>query len=137
VPAVAFYEWKALDGGKQPMAIAPASGEAMAFAGIWENWRGEGDEVVRTFAIVTTEANAPMRAVHDRMPVILAPDDWAEWLEGDDPGRADAAGAGRPAAVLAVSKAVNTPRNNGRSCWPSTSRHRTAAAVPDPRSSAR
>jgi putative SOS response-associated peptidase YedK len=113
VPAVAFYEWKVQDGVKQPMAIAPASGEAMAFAGIWESWRGEGDEVVRTFAVVTTEANAPMRAVHDRMPVILAPDDWAEWLESDDP-----AALMRPAPdgllrFWPVSKAVNSPRNNG------------------------
>ena len=113
VPAVAFYEWKALDGGKQPVAIAPASGEAMAFAGIWENRRGEGDEIVRTFAVVTTEANGPTRAVHDRMPVILAPGDWAEWLEGDDP-----APLMRPAPddllrFWPVSKAVNSPRNNG------------------------
>ncbi len=68
VPADAFYEWKAEAGGKQPVAIAPATGDGMAFAGLWEHWRGEGDEVVRTFAIVTTDANAPMRAVHDRMP---------------------------------------------------------------------
>ena len=113
VPAVAFYEWKVQDGGKQPVAIAPASGEAMAFAGIWENWRGEGDEIVRTFAIITTGANAPMQAVHDRMPVILAPGDWTEWLEGDDP-----APLLRPAPAdllrfWPVSKAVNTPRNNG------------------------
>jgi putative SOS response-associated peptidase YedK len=46
-----------------------------------EHWRGEGDEIVQTFAIVTTDANTPMRAVHNRMPVILARDDWAEWLD--------------------------------------------------------
>jgi putative SOS response-associated peptidase YedK len=113
VPADAFYEWKAVDGGKQPTAIAPGSGEGMAFAGVWESWRGEGDEVVRTFAIVTTDANSPMRAVHDRMPVILAPDDWAGWLESDDP-----AALLRPAPddllrFWPVSKAVNSPRNNG------------------------
>jgi putative SOS response-associated peptidase YedK len=115
VPADAFYEWQALPGGgKQPIAIAPRSGEGMAFAGIWEGWRGEeGGEVVRTFAIVTTDANATMRTIHERMPVILAPDDWAEWLEGDDP-----AALLRPAPdgllrFWPVSKAVNSPRNNG------------------------
>jgi putative SOS response-associated peptidase YedK len=114
VPADAFYEWKAEAGGKRPMAIAPRSGEAMAFAGLWEGWRGgEGGEVVRTFAIVTTDANATTRVVHDRMPVILAPDDWAAWLEGDDP-----ATLLRPAPedllrLWPVSKAVNSPRNNG------------------------
>ncbi len=85
----------------------------MAFAGIWEGWRDEGGEVVRTFAIVTTDANATMRAVHDRMPVVLAPDDWAEWLEGED-----SAPLLRPAPddllrFWPVSKAVNSPRNNG------------------------
>ena len=113
VPAGAFYDWKAEPGGKQPMAIAPRSGEGMAFAGIWEGWRDEGGEVVRTFAIVTTDANATMRAVHDRMPVVLAPDDWAEWLEGED-----SALLLRPAPddllrFWPVSKAVNSPRNNG------------------------
>ena len=113
VPAVAFYEWKAEAGGKQPMAIAPASGEGMAFAGIWENWRGEGDEVVRTFAIVTTDANAPMRAVHDRMPVILAPDGWAEWLEGGDPAHLMRPAPDDLLRFWPVSRAVNSPRNNG------------------------
>ncbi len=102
VPADAFYEWKAEAGGKQPMAITPSSGDGMAFARIWEHWRGEGEEVVRTFAIVTTDANATMRAVHDRMPVILAPDDWAEWLERDGrPSGAAAVRARRSLAALA------------------------------------
>jgi putative SOS response-associated peptidase YedK len=113
VPANAFYEWKAEPGGKQPMAMAPRSGAGMAFAGLWEGWRGEGGEVVRTFAILTTDANAPMRAVHHRMPVILAPDDWTEWLEGDDP-----AALLRPAPddllrFWPVSRTVNSPWNNG------------------------
>ena len=113
VPADAFYEWKAEPGGKQPFAIARRDGEMLAFAGLWEHWRGEGDEVVRSFAILTTEANAPMRRVHDRMPVILAPADWSAWLEGPDPG-----GLLRPAPdevlrLWPVSRAVNAPRNNG------------------------
>ncbi|GAA0592900.1 SOS response-associated peptidase [Craurococcus roseus] len=113
VPADAFFEWKAEPGGKQPMAIAPASGDGMAFAGLWEHWRGEGDEVVRTFAIVTTDANAPMRAVHGRMPVILAEDDWAAWLECDDPARLLRPAPDDLLRFWPVSKAVNSPRNNG------------------------
>ena len=65
VPADAFYEWKVEEGGKQPVAIAPATGEGIALAGIWKHWRGESDEIVRTFAIITTDANAhvpPLRS---------------------------------------------------------------------------
>jgi putative SOS response-associated peptidase YedK len=113
VPADAFYEWKVEAGGKQPMAIAPAMGEGMAFAGIWEHWRGEGDEIARTFAIVTTDASAPMRAVHDRMPLILAPDDWAAWLEDEDPARLLRPAPDDLLRFWPVSKAVNSPRNNG------------------------
>ena len=114
VPAVAFYEWKAEAGGKQPVAIAPRSGEGMAFAGVWEGWRGEeGGEVVRTFAILTTDANAPMRAIHDRMPVVLAPDERAEWLEGEDPAALLRSAPDDLLRFWPVSKAVNSPRNNG------------------------
>jgi putative SOS response-associated peptidase YedK len=113
VPADAFYEWKVEEGGKQPMAIAPATGEGMAFAGLWESWRGEGDEIVRTFAIITTDANETMRAVHDRMPVILAPDDWAVWLEGDDQAPLLRPAPNDLLRFWPVSKAVNSPRNNG------------------------
>ena len=114
VPADAFYEWKVQPGGKQPMAIAPRSGEGMAFAGVWEGWRGEeGGEVVRTFAIVTTDANAPMRAIHDRMPVVLAAGDWPEWLEGDNPAALLRSAPDDLLRFWPVSKAVNSPRNNG------------------------
>ena len=70
-------------------------------------------EEIASCAIVTTSANGDVRFVHDRMPVVLAPGDWAEWLEGDDP-----AALLRPAPddllrFWPVSKAVNSPRNNG------------------------
>jgi len=113
VPADAFYEWKAEAGGKRPVAIAPRSGEGMAFAGLWEGWRGERGEVVRSFAILTTDANAPMRAIHDRMPVVLAPGDWAGWLEGDDPATLLRPAPDDLLRFWPVSKAVNSPRNNG------------------------
>ena len=115
VPADAFYEWQATAGGKQPYAIARQDGEPMAFAGLWDGWRSPDGEVVRTFAIVTTAANATMAPIHDRMPVILEPADWPVWL-GDAEG--DPAAPLRPAAdhvlrVWPVGRAVNSPRNNG------------------------
>jgi putative SOS response-associated peptidase YedK len=81
IPADAFYEWRALaGGGKQPYAIRSAGGELLAFAGIWDRWQGpEGP--LDTCAILTTTANAAMAPIHDRMPVILAREDHAAWLD--------------------------------------------------------
>ncbi len=101
--------------GKQPYAIARQDGAPLAFASLWEGWRGPDGEALRTFAILTTAANATMRQLHDRMPVILEPEDWPAWLgeaEGDLPSLLRPAGEGvlrhRP-----VSRAVNNVRNKG------------------------
>ena len=61
VPVETFYEWRTAPDGKQPYAIARRDGTPLAFAGIWEGWRSEDGEVLRTFAILTTSANATMR----------------------------------------------------------------------------
>jgi putative SOS response-associated peptidase YedK len=68
VPAAAFYEWKATPEGKVPHAIARADGEMLAFAGLWEGWRAPDGDVLRTFAIITTVANAQMSTPQSRMP---------------------------------------------------------------------
>ena len=102
-------------GGKQPYAIARRDGVPMAFAGLWEGWRAPDGSTMRTFAILTTAANATMSVLHDRMPVILEERDWPTWLgeaEGDAPALM------RPAAddvlhLWPVSRAVNSVRNNG------------------------
>ncbi len=94
VPADAFYEWKAMPDGKQPYAIARTDGAPLAFAGLWERWRSPEGETLRTFAIITTAANATMSAIHNRMPVIL------EAAEG-------------VVRMWPVSRAVNSVRNNG------------------------
>ncbi len=114
VPADAFYEWKAMPDGKQPYAIARRDGAPLAFAGVWEWWKAPDGELVRTFAILTTAANATMRVLHERMPVILEPDAWPLWL-GDTGAPIDLM---RPAGddvlhLWPVSRAVNSVRNNG------------------------
>jgi putative SOS response-associated peptidase YedK len=91
VPADAFYEWKATETGKQPYAIARVDGQPMAFAGLWEGFRWPDDAITRSFTIATTTPNADMASLHDRMPVILEPEDWSVWL-----GEAE----GDPAALL-------------------------------------
>jgi len=71
VPADAFYEWKVVEGGKQPCAIARQDGKPLAFAGLWESFRWPDAMVRRCFTILTTRPNAEMAKLHDRMPVIL------------------------------------------------------------------
>lgn len=114
VPADAFYEWQAVDGGKQPFAIARVDGQPIAFAGLWEGYRAPDGQVIRTFTIVTTTASDDVRMLHERMPVILEPDTWAAWLGETEE---DPTPLMRPAAVgtlriWKVGKAVNAPRNN-------------------------
>jgi putative SOS response-associated peptidase YedK len=132
VPASGFYEWaKAGSGGgkprggrKQPFYFYPADGELFAFAGLWERWRprdGSADdsEPVETFTILTTDANTAVRPVHDRMPVILAPDAWDLWLDGKDPeGLPGLLKPCDPALIAShpVSTAVNIPAHDRPDC---------------------
>ena len=80
VPADAFYEWAAKNGVKQPYLIRLRDGAPMGMGGLLEHWHGpEGD--VTTFTILTTNANSLMAKIHDRMPVIIKPEDYAPWLD--------------------------------------------------------
>ncbi len=119
VPADGFYEWRKQDKGpKQPYWIARPDGGPFAFAGLWERWRDPRDGArVESCTIVTTEANATLRPIYPRMPVILAPEAHALWL---DPAAAPEALLAllRPApeALLtpcAVSTRVNKVANDG------------------------
>jgi putative SOS response-associated peptidase YedK len=114
VPADAFYEWQVLGAGKQPYAIARVDGQPMAFAGLWEGWRSSDGEVLRSYTIVTTTANATLRPLHERMPVVLEQADWAAWLGETE---ADPLGLLRPAAedvlrTWPVARRVGNVRNN-------------------------
>jgi len=82
VPADGFYEWKKQEGTqKQPYFIRNADGSPFAFAGLWESWTGPGGEAVESCTILTTDANDLTRSIHDRMPVILKPEDYDLWLD--------------------------------------------------------
>ena len=80
IPADGFYEWQAGGARKQPYFIRLKSGAPMAFAGLWECWTGPNGEELETAAIVTTGANRTLGDIHDRMPVILAPEAFDLWL---------------------------------------------------------
>jgi len=116
-----FYEWRRQAAGpKRAFHIARADGGLFAFAGLWSIWRGEDGETLRTCTILTTAANSAIAALHDRMPVILAPDAESAWLEPvDSPehlrpllGGLDPAGT----ALRPVGSAVNDARYDGPEC---------------------
>lgn len=81
VPANAWYEWHGAAKAKQPFAIAVPGVELFCFAGLWEAWRDSASgEILRSFTILTAEAAPQIAHLHGRMPVVLAPDDYAAWL---------------------------------------------------------
>jgi len=79
VPFDCFYEWKKLGKEREPYAVGLADRRLMALAGLWETWRSPAGERVRSFAIVTTSPNELLAPIHDRMPVILAAENWPAW----------------------------------------------------------
>ena len=122
IPADGFFEWKVVEGQKrkQPMYIHRVDGEPLAFAGLWETWRGpeRNDEPLYTCTIITTSANETMAPVHNRMPVILPPDRWEQWLDPDmqDIDELEKFLLPAPSSLLTlypVSTAVNHVRNKG------------------------
>lgn len=124
VPADAFYEWADHGGFRQPYRIALPGGSLFAFAGIWERWRDARDAhgaPLDSCAIVTTDASASLRALHDRMPIVLPDDAWAEWLAPTlhevAPLQALLRRAQDPGFVAhPVSERVNSPRHDDPAC---------------------
>lgn len=117
VPASGFYEWKTKASGKQPYHVRLKSEEPLALAGLWESWRDPDGTVVRTFCIITTEANALMTKIHERMPVLLQPGDFTRWLDPQIPGTELGGLIGPyPAELMEawpVSRAVSRANNEG------------------------
>jgi putative SOS response-associated peptidase YedK len=110
VPVDNFYEWQKTPSGKQPYAIGLKGGGLMALAAIWENWRSPAGERVRSFAVITTEPNELCSRLHNRMPVVLHPEAWPEWL-GEEP-----AGEARLKSLLAPCP------SDAMICWPVSAR---------------
>jgi len=82
IPAQAFYEWQRVDGRKQPFAISINDMDVFALAGLMAHWQDEATgEVVDSFTVLTCPPNELMAPIHDRMPVILKPDAWFNWLD--------------------------------------------------------
>lgn len=111
VPADVFYEWQVVDGAKQPWAIARGDGAPLVFAGLWEGWRGADGTIIRSFTILTTDANDELRPLHERMPVVLEEAHWPLWL-GEAEG--DPAALLRPSAAAFRTWRISTAVNNVR-----------------------
>lgn len=79
IVADGFYEWQARDGKKQPYYIRLKSGQPFGIAGLWDHWDKQG-EPIESCTILTTDANEPMMAIHERMPVVIPPESFGVWL---------------------------------------------------------
>ncbi len=122
VAADGFYEWqKTADGKKQPWFIRLADDAPFAIAGLWERWKSPQGDAVESCTLITTEANETLGPIHDRMPVILAPDAWDAWLAPES------ASAGALTALLRpytgdgltaqpIGRLVNDPRSDEPAC---------------------
>jgi putative SOS response-associated peptidase YedK len=125
LPADGYYEWQQEPGGpKQPIYISRTDGHPLAFAGLYELWRDpavareDDDAWLWTATIITTSAPDELGMIHDRMPMIIEPDRWSDWLDPVNGDVADLRSLLSPAAVTGlttypVSAAVNSVRNNG------------------------
>jgi putative SOS response-associated peptidase YedK len=115
VPASGFYEWRKLDdGSKQPYFIGMRDGAPFAFAGLWERWE-KGEAPVETFTIITGEPNSLLAKLHNRMPMILDPDDYDAWLTAADTAIPQALLQPFPAQLMtayAVTNRVNNAKDD-------------------------
>ena len=119
IPADGFFEWKASPDGKSkiPYYIRLSSGQVFAFAGLWEIWSGPDGSIIKSCTIITTLPNPLISTIHDRMPAILPPETYRQWVE---PGEVNSAVikellAPYPADQMEaypVSRNVNDPKND-------------------------
>jgi putative SOS response-associated peptidase YedK len=123
IPANGFYEWQQVEGSrqKQPYFIGLQDERLFAFAGLYEQWGSPSGDVLETCTIITTTANELIAPIHERMPVILAEQDYALWLDPsfEKIDRLQALLDPYPASemkVYPVSSLVNNPKNDSPEC---------------------
>jgi putative SOS response-associated peptidase YedK len=135
IPADSFYEWKEMHGERQPFRVMLKSGEPFCFAGLWDRWvkppvagkfdtdldEAPASETIDSFTIITRAANAAIASLHDRMPVIMAPNHFGWWLkEGDERSESHKMALGHPLEaplkIYPVSDLVNSPKTDDARC---------------------
>ena len=120
IPADGFYEWQRTGKAKQPYCFE-VNGGLFAFAGLWERWRDPSGQWVKSCSILTTTPNAMTSAIHDRMPVILEPENYDLWL---DPGMQNVAAISellkpydaRQMRCYSISTRINHVANDDEAC---------------------
>lgn len=117
IPADGFYEWKRIGTAKTPMYIERVDQRPMGFAGIWESWTHPDGSSLLTASILTTEPNALMASIHDRMPVILDESRWKDWIDAGERSIEQLSPVLTPfpaelMRAYPVSTRVNSPRND-------------------------
>ncbi|MCB1388323.1 MAG: SOS response-associated peptidase [Rhodobacteraceae bacterium] len=115
IPASGFYEWTRQGDTRLPWYITRADEEAMVFAGVWQTWQGPDGARIASCAIVTAAADGAMAELHDRVPVVVEPDDWPLWLgeAGHGAARLLHGPAEGTLAFRRVGQAVNSNRAEG------------------------
>lgn len=116
IVASGFYEWtRGPSGAREPWYITRQDGSPLAFAAVWQDWTQPGGGRIATCAAITTAANAPMQAIHHRMPVIIEPGDWPLWLGEVGKGAAPLMRAAQEHTLHwhRVDRAVNSNRTSG------------------------
>jgi putative SOS response-associated peptidase YedK len=121
IPADGFYEWKKVGKTKQPFHIHLTDNSPFAFAGLWEYWESAEGESVESCTIVTTTANELIKPLHDRMPVILDPENYDRWLDSQfhDPEALQALlvpYSDEAMTAVSVSSFVGNARHEGPQC---------------------
>ena len=120
VPASGFYEWRKREGHKQPYYVAMKDFSPFAIAGLWEHWEGGDGSVIESCTLLTTTPNELVEPIHNRMPVIIAREDFDDWL-GPDTGPGTLMHLLRPypadeMQAYPVSARVNSPANDAPEC---------------------
>jgi putative SOS response-associated peptidase YedK len=121
IVADGFYEWQRTEGKKQPFRFQLQDKQPFGFAGLWEQWQSPSGEEIDTCTILTTAANELMAPIHDRMPVILKPEDYDLWLDpqAQDPKMLQPLlqpFSTEAMTAYPVSTIVNSPKNNTPEC---------------------
>lgn len=118
LPASGFYEWETVGASKQPWFFSRPEGGGFGLAGIWDTWRGGSGVELETCTVITTKPNAVIARIHDRMPVLLTPEQCRTWMEADENQAERLLGSAPEETITAlkVGPAVSSVRNDGPEC---------------------